>query len=1031
MKQNHGLKLGLMAFASAFGVGSAFAQSPPPAEPPAEDDGIVVTGSYIQGARINAALPVTVVDEAEIAAIGGVDGEDLIRSLPSQGAVAFRTDNNTTVNNVRGDIASINLRSIGSSGTLVLLNGRRVVNHPSTQAELSTPVTTTNMNSLPVAGIRRVEVLNDGASALYGTDAVAGVFNTILRDNFDGFSVSARQLEATGNGLTEQTYTMRAGRDFFGGKTNISFSGEYSKRDPLFSVENPLSASEDLRRFLVGTSFEGATSFDNRTTQTPWGEWTLNTTSTNRVRRNGVNLTSAAGVFHIQPSTLEGCLGGTAGALSAPGICIDDASQSREQFFDGASERTIISERERFNGFAFLNHDFANGVRLYGELGYYYAETKSTNEPRNGISATPISVPASYYWNPFGPTTLANGQPNPNRLSGLTNVPAAGLPVFSSAGRYRFVDVGFRDVVVENSQFRALLGARGEFGDSGWEWDSALLHTTARADDLENNSVSMTLFQQELFRQSPDVYNLFNGGSLSNFSVGDGTPATPAQIAPFLISVYRKSTTELTLADFKLNKNDLFALPGGGVGFAFGIEARREAYEEDRDPRLDGTIKFTDAVTRIVNETDVYGTSPTPDSRGSRDIYSAFAEFSIPLVSPEMKIPLVNTLDVQAAARVEDYSDFGSSGVKPRVAAAWKPADFFTVRGAWSKGFRAPNLLVVNEAIDRSNSRQDSYFCEAGVRNRTFVNFAACTGFTQGRTERRSVASDIGPENDTNLTYGFVFEPRGLSEKFAFLNPLTFTVDVWDIKREGVVGVFGAENQINLDYLLRLRGSSNPNVVRDTPNVDETAFFQAAGLTPTGDILFIRDTYDNNETIDVNGIDFGLYYDIDDTPIGDFSLKVNATKLRKFFIGLSPDSQLIAAAIRSGEISNQITVAQEGSIIRQDGQPEWQYGASLTWRHRNGLGAGLRVDFVDDYIDTSAGLGPSGNPFIVENWTETNLYLQYEFGRKGPLKDLRIRVGANNLFDKDPPLADEENGFDPSYHSIRGRQLYIDISKNF
>jgi outer membrane receptor for ferrienterochelin and colicin len=114
-----------------------------PAEPPAEDDGIVVTGSYIKGARINAALPVTVVDETEIAAIGGVDGEDLIRSLPSQGAVAFRTDNNTTVNNVRGDIASVNLRSIGSSGTLVLLNGRRVVNHPSTQAELSTPVTTT------------------------------------------------------------------------------------------------------------------------------------------------------------------------------------------------------------------------------------------------------------------------------------------------------------------------------------------------------------------------------------------------------------------------------------------------------------------------------------------------------------------------------------------------------------------------------------------------------------------------------------------------------------------------------------------------------------------------------------------------------------------------------------------------------------------------------------------------------------------------------------------------------------------------
>jgi iron complex outermembrane receptor protein len=164
-------------------------------------------------------------------------------------------------------------------------------------------------------------------------------------------------------------------------------------------------------------------------------------------------------------------------------------------------------------------------------------------------------------------------------------------------------------------------------------------------------------------------------------------------------------------------------VPGGSIGFAAGVEARYEAYDEDRDDRLDGTITFTDAVTGEFSATDVYGTSPTPDSSGSRDVFAAFAEASVPIVSPDMNIPLVQTFDLQLAARYEHYSDFGGSGIKPRVAAAWTPFSGLMFRGAYSEGFRAPNLIVVNEGVDRSNAREDSYFCEAGVRNGTFADF--------------------------------------------------------------------------------------------------------------------------------------------------------------------------------------------------------------------------------------------------------------------------------------------------------------------
>jgi len=135
--------------------------------------------------------------------------------------------------------------------------------------------------------------------------------------------------------------------------------------------------------------------------------------------------------------------------------------------------------------------------------------------------------------------------------------------------------------------------------------------------------------------------------------------------------------------------------------------------------------------------------------------------------------------------------------------------------------------------------------------------------------------------------------------------------------------------------------------------------------------------------------------------------------------------------VDSGLISNEITVSQEGEIIRQDGQPEWRISGGVTWRHDSGFGAGVRADYTSDFIDTGAGLNPAGEPFIVESWTQTNAYLQYDVDSPGPLDGLRVRVGANNIFDVDPPLADETNGYDAAHHSVRGRQIYFDLRMQF
>ena len=147
---------------------------------------IVVIGTQIQGAKINDVLPVTVLDEQAIENTGAASGDELFRAIPQAGTVAFNEQNATTVNNARGDVGSINLRDLGTGNTLLLINGRRMTLHPGFQTELLVPVVSSDTNEIATGSVRRIEILRDGASAIYGADAVAGVVNTVLRGNRRG-----------------------------------------------------------------------------------------------------------------------------------------------------------------------------------------------------------------------------------------------------------------------------------------------------------------------------------------------------------------------------------------------------------------------------------------------------------------------------------------------------------------------------------------------------------------------------------------------------------------------------------------------------------------------------------------------------------------------------------------------------------------------------------------------------------------------------------------------------------------------------
>jgi outer membrane receptor protein involved in Fe transport len=946
-----------------------------------ELDKVVVVGSQIVGSDIAGALPVTVLSVDDIDVTGAASGDELLRSIPQVGDIIFSEAEFTGVNGARGDIGSINLRGIGTGNTLVLLNGRRLVLHPGTQVEDFVPVNTVNSQSLPVTGIQRLEVLRDGAAAIYGTDAVAGVINTITQDDFEGLEASIRYGGSENTDLRELTGTLKWGKNFNNDRTNISVFANFLDREGFSALDLRNSSTEDLRTFFEGTPFEGDTQLRNLSTQTQWAEFRA---------LGGPIAAIGDDDFHIQPDTFSGCL-----VDLGNGVCADNGGSIDTSLrLDRARYRELVGNTERQNVMAFLNHETDDGVEFFAEATYYHADYNREREAAQILSSGRLVVPATSFYNPFG--------------------------VDLEIRDYRPLDIGPRRVDVENESYRLLGGARGDWAD--WNWETALLHSEAETTDVTNR-VSNTLFQQALARTTPDAYNIFAGGNVTDTNApGTFNNQNQATIDSFLVPVSRVGETSLTLVDFKLSNGALLELPAGGLGIALGAEFRAEQFRDDRDARLDGTIVFTDIVTGNVIPSDIMGSSPTPDTDGDRDVLSAFAELAVPLVSEDMNIPLVHRLDAQLAVRAEDYSDVGSIA-KPKIALSWYPHQDFQVRAAYSQGFRAPNLEQINATgIRRVNGgREDWIVCEATARaNGTDFDTGDCDGNSVESV--RSGGPDLQPEENDNISIGLVYQP-------SFVDDLTFTLDWWRIEQEDVVGIFGDQNQISLDYVLRLQGSSNPNVVRAAPTADEIALYTAAGLTPAGEIVEVADQYVNLNPREFEGVDFGVNWGLDTDQLGNFDFKVNAAYLQEAFQAPSAEANAILSAVEAGTANDAVDVPGSQDRVQQNGRPEWRGNASVIWRN-GAWGAGLFYNYVGEVIDTSV-TGPNGEIFEVDTFETVSLYGQYTF-EEWLGGDTRLRIGARNLTDEEPPLADEfASGYFPSLHSNRGRYWYVDIRKEF
>ena len=973
--------------AAVLASGNAAAQQD--ADAAEEIEEIVVTGSQIVGASISDALPVSVMEVEDIEALGIDSGDELLDFIAENGANFFNEAENISggVNSVRGDIGAFNLRNLGTGNTLVLLNGRRMLNSPGFQTEevggSFVPVNTVNSNTIPVYGVQRLEVLRDGASAIYGADAVAGVVNTVLKTDFDGFTFRARGSAYDNTGRNDQTISAEWGRFFNDGATNIGVFFDAYRRDRVSASEDPRWADSDFRRRLPeGSPWAGETDFRNNSANSLYGQYDI-VRSVSRFGLGGI--TDRSGEFETYPAGHSRCqwdLGyGTCAAPDGQGTYRYNLNEFRD----------LISELERTNVFVYLNHVFDNGMESFTEFSYYAYDSNTSRHPSAPFSTVKLRVGAQNYYNPFGPV----GSPNrlPESVIG-TRVPAEGLTL--EIDNYRFAQVP-RIVDNNGDSYRFLQGLRGDLGD--WNWEAAFVQSAATRKDVTHNRISNLLIQEALEDPTPAAYNPFSGGVDSN-------------IERALVDVYRNGETELTMVDAKFSHADLFELPAGPVGALAGVEFRQESFVDDRDPRLDGTIVFTDFQgDTFPFVSDVVNSSPTPDNRGERDVTSLFAE---------MLLPLINRLDAQVAVRYEDFSDIGDTTVG-KLALGWRATDQVLVRGSRSEAFRAPNLVTINEEIvARQNTRTD-YACLYAAENGGDPN--QDTLDCRNSTQRIAQGSkDLRPEESTNTSLGIVIEP---------VENLTITLDYWSIEKRDTIGLFGEENHTILDLVQRLNHGTgdcstlqaNPAISREAEIADdEAAIYTAAGICPAGLIKFIDDRYANLDTRTVRGHDIGVYYSLD-TRIGDFDLRYVASFLDEYEQTAGGDAAVLLDAKSSGLLPAGIPVTGFSDLVRINGNPEAKQNIRVGWR-MGSWHASVTGFHIGDFIQDSLTLD-DGTVYVVPSMMTFNTLADYTFDLPRG-RDARIRLGINNVADERAPLADRYFGYFSDMHRDQGRYYYLD-----
>jgi iron complex outermembrane receptor protein len=1007
-------------------------------EQTAEVERVIVTGSAIPTAEEVGTNPVFSINRGLINKSGaGATTEQLLQRLPVMNGATIPVQNNATSGAGPAGTAALALRGLDPGATLVLIDHRRVAPFP---GSANSAYGFVDLTTIPITAVQSIDILKDGASTTYGSDAIAGVVNFNFYKDYRGAQVTIQY----GDTLDKDAAEYRGDILFGTGDDKTSITGDifYYKHHDMFNHDRGNSIKPP---FLSGNTVP----------------WNLQLSSDAVAAAGGPNLNPGGLVFASPPN-------GANGLLPASNYLYDPDQRVRgiPRFgsllpgFNFNLYAGSYPKQERWGGYVAFEHKICDDqLRIFGD--FYYVDAKTHDElaptatgPFETPGKQPLFVPPNH---PFSGGVPPFGGPPPAEV-GMS--PSAFNPfnpfeqIISGDTRARIFDFGDRLVDNENIAERFTVGVKGDKLFNGtWGYDGAFMYSQIeQISQLQGENIPR--FERILNAADP----LFDPTS-SEF-IGQTIPFNPmvdSQHVTFpsnlsLIDFARLHTkdlftSKLATLDLNIYTTDLFDLPAGGVGFAFGGVFSRESYSIDPDDQ-----------DRLGQNADNIAFSPVKAGRKSWGIY---AETLIPVFSPKWHIPGFYSLEFSAGVRYDEWLNNDTNAAVPKVGVRWQPFDeSLTLRSNWGEGFLEPSMVQLYGPNRLT------------LASAHFVGFAPSAIFgppgsptnpLQDVPDPETVVEqlpnkNIRPEHDRTWTGGIVYTPKWIPPKYG---QLTLTVDFWDIERTGIA-MFLSPSLIINGY----NAGIFPGVVSPAPL---TGTQPGVLFNPDGSYAGIVSPYQNGGRTRTNGVDLGLQYQVD-TGIGTFSLLSRWTYLNEMVVNFPGERP---RQVAGGSSSEWFVGSYFGDPTNPQGWLKWKGDTLLdwTWHHWD---LNWTVHFVDGYWEQLFATQFDG--FYKRHWVHstwfTDAQLSYSLTFTPPveaapvpgyskggkemvgkeketpptpyampcwkniLNNTTLTVGVTDIFGEDPPHTfgfelGDALGYPGSFYDNLGRFWYVRMIKKF
>ncbi len=1025
---NNSTRLVGAALLGALTMQSMVAQTAP-ADPKKEEvqvlEAFVTTGSNIKRLDQEKTLPVSIVTADAIEARDSATPMDMLAGIPQ---VTNIPNNETSTNAVaaRGGNANVALRGLGAANTLVVLNGRRMPFHPFNTSAV-------NVNTLPSSGIQQIEVLRDGASSIYGSDAVAGVINYVTKKNPNGGEYSLRYGVTEHGGGMDGKFDASYGKSFANGKGTWLIGLSLYNRDAIYWREREYSAHANKSAQARPPFNVAGSSYD---TSTATGIW---------------------------PSFIVSGLTGTRWFYPASGVATDTPSLTTTalprslyaDYNDYTVGQPISSRGQIYNR---VEYDVNNSVHAFAEISAYAAKSRTTRQPITLSSSDAVVVlSADNPYNPYGSRFYSpTGTPNADGTARLTGTPAS-----VTIATMILADGGPENIRGDDNQYRALFGFNGKIGTSSWTWETAAMVGGVYATDKALNSVRESILKQAALKTDASAWNPFGYTfKVQNGAVVVDKPYTNPQSVrdTYTVSANRFGHSKLASYDLRFS-GDVINLWAGPIAASTGLEWRYE-YKEDHKDDFAAFNPVSSGLDPTNN--DILVMSPKANYAASRTIASAFAETVVPLVAPKNKLEFTQSLELSASARVERYSDFGNT-TKPKFGVTWKPVSRLMVRASLNKGFRAPDLADLYQpssfAVGSPPGTRDV------VRNNFLIQTAVgLPADAQILNKTYSIGNPgLQPEESEGRSVGIAVDvPK--------IKGLSFTVDYWEITQNNLIvsktrdtnlddsllraytqsQLAAGKNIADIDVGSRVTPNDTAGAYKGDPNTlrapvtaaDKALFAQAnAKLSPAnqlaplgawiGAISQLQNSTGRNFS---NGFDFSVSYSLPRTPIGQFRISTDWSEFLNKFTKDNPTD------IKDDDIIS-ITI------------PKWKGSGTVQWRKDSWSAAisGTYTGMVrSGATTTAANYTLLNNPSYIrvinnngsisyveegESSIQLNGSIGYRFSNDANrwFRGKSVRLGINNLLDEQPNPTNAAAGYSGSLGSSLwvGRAYTLTISGTF